>query len=331
MKTVEALNARHYLVIGLAVIGGLMLWPGMLNNLLRVQGYEPHGHCCLWDRNLTFLMVTADTLIGLSYFGITTMLGLLVYRTRGKMPFHWVFIAFGVFIITCGLTHFTDVLNIWIPAYWTTGYIRLLTMVASVITALALPWSFPRIYAMIDRANLADQRLGDLEAARVKLETEVSERRQAEERLIDVNIRLEKTVTELEEANKEVQRFAYIMSHDFRAPLINLRGFSDILLKSVSTLEIIFRESLDTLDETKRQAVENALNERIPMATRFIQSSVDRMDQYTSALLELSRIGRKTLNPQTVQVHTFDIVDKVLADPLASIVLRLVVEGRQSD
>jgi len=134
------LTTRHYVLLLLVILGLLLLYPNLLANFFQTEGYQPHGYCYVWDRGLTTLMVTSDTLIGLSYVSIAITLWIFIRRTRKQMPFHWIFIAFGIFILACGLTHFTDVVNIWVPNYWISGYVRLVTMMASVVTALALPW-----------------------------------------------------------------------------------------------------------------------------------------------------------------------------------------------
>src|SRR4029077_2489059 len=58
-------------------------------------------------------------------------------------------------------------------------------------------------------------------------------RDEAEARLRDNNLNLESTVDErtadLREANDEIQRFAYIVSHDLRSPLVNIMGFTSEL------------------------------------------------------------------------------------------------------
>jgi hypothetical protein len=61
--------------------------------------------------------VTADSLIGLAYLAISATLAYLVYKARRDIPFHWIFLAFGLFIIACGGTHVLEVVTIWKPVY----------------------------------------------------------------------------------------------------------------------------------------------------------------------------------------------------------------------
>ena len=71
-------------------------------------GFLPHGHCYLWKPALVWLHVTSDLLIGVSYVAISVTLAYLVKRIR-DIPFNWMFLAFGLFIIACGMTHFMEV------------------------------------------------------------------------------------------------------------------------------------------------------------------------------------------------------------------------------
>lgn len=119
-------------------------------------------------------------------------------------------------------------------------------------------------------------------------------------------------------ANEETQRFAYIMSHDLRAPLINLRGFSDILRKSVDEISTLSDQIAPYLDEGQKQSLSTLLHDRMPVALKFIGTSVDRMDQYTEAMLKLSRIGRRQLRFESLSSRT--IVERILQSLAAQIV-----------
>ena len=66
----------------------------------------PHGHCYLWQPTLVALHGISDVLIGIAYLCISVTLAYVVYRARHQIPFQWMVVAFGVFIIACGVTHF---------------------------------------------------------------------------------------------------------------------------------------------------------------------------------------------------------------------------------
>jgi PAS domain S-box-containing protein len=124
--------------------------------VLRTTGasnFLPHGFCYLWNPQLLTLHLISDLLIFLSYVAIAGSLAFLVYEGSDHVPFHWMFIAFGIFIIACGFTHLMEVVTIWKPLYWLAGYVKAITAIASVTTAIALPIFVPKIIS--DAADAA--------------------------------------------------------------------------------------------------------------------------------------------------------------------------------
>ncbi len=128
------------------------------------------------NSKLIWLHVLTDSVIFLSYAAISVVLAYLVYRTRRGMPFSWMFLAFGTFIIACGFTHLMEVIVLWKPLYWLSGDVKLITAVASLITAVALPPLVPKVEAMVQMAKLS-------EARSQILRTEIDKRVQTEEML----------------------------------------------------------------------------------------------------------------------------------------------------
>lgn len=124
--------------------------------------------------------------------------------------------------------------------------------------------------------------------------------------LSDANVGLEAAVSErtadLVAANEEIQRFAYIVSHDLRAPLVNVMGFTSELDAARKTL----KDQIDALDdeEKKRVTAETrlAIEEDLPEAIGFIRSSTAKMDRLINAILRLSREGRRVVKPERVAV-----------------------------
>jgi len=147
----------------------LVAWPRLAANLFAngfaQQMFMPHGMCYLWVPQLYYLHVTSDLLIGLSYVAISSTLIYLIYRARNDMPFSWIFVAFGVFIIACSLTHFMEVWTIWHATCWLSGYVKLLTAAASVATAVVLPFLVPKVLMLIKAVKLSEERRAQLERA----------------------------------------------------------------------------------------------------------------------------------------------------------------------
>ncbi len=114
----------------------------------------------------------------------------------------------------------------------------------------------------------------------------------------------------MKQANEEVKHFAYIVSHDLRAPLVNLKGFSTELRFALEEVESVLDDVLPHLDDEQRQTLAYAMDEDVPEALGFIESSVSRMDHFISAVLKLSRMGRRELELEPVDVEA--IVDATL-------------------
>jgi PAS domain S-box-containing protein len=119
----------------------------VLNGLAFSSGLMPHGFCYQWKPSLIWLHAISDTLIALAYFLIPMALIYFV-RKRRDLPFGWMFICFGAFITACGLTHVMEVWTLWVPVYWLSGGVKLITVLASVPTAIFLVRSVPEALAL---------------------------------------------------------------------------------------------------------------------------------------------------------------------------------------
>jgi PAS domain S-box-containing protein len=119
----------------------------VLNGLAFSSGLMPHGFCYQWKPSLIWLHAISDTLIALAYFLIPMVLIYFV-RKRRDLPFGWMFLCFGAFIAACGLTHVMEVWTLWVPVYWLSGGVKLITVLASVPTAIFLVRSVPEALAL---------------------------------------------------------------------------------------------------------------------------------------------------------------------------------------
>lgn len=106
--------------------------------------YLPHGFCYLWNTRLLALHLVADAVIWAAYMAISSTLLFLVIRYRREIVFGWVFVAFGVFIVSCGFTHLMEIVVLWKPYYWLSGEVKALTAIASLLTACVLPFLVPK-------------------------------------------------------------------------------------------------------------------------------------------------------------------------------------------
>ncbi|MGE5656115.1 MAG: PAS domain S-box protein [Actinomycetota bacterium] len=170
-----------------------------LNNILLNQNFIPHGHCYLWQPQLVGLHLLSDLLIALSYYSIPALLIYFVNK-REDLPFSWIFLLFGAFIISCGTTHLMAVWTLWHPTYWLSGIIKAITAIVSCYTALELVPLMPKALALPSPAQL--------EAANQALLLQIIERERAEAALQTVNEELESRVAartaELQQINAQL-------------------------------------------------------------------------------------------------------------------------------
>ncbi len=153
-------------------------------------------------------------------------------------------------------------------------------------------------------------------------------RDEAEARLRDNNLNLETTVDErtadLREANDEIQRFAYIVSHDLRSPLVNIMGFTSELeelrgdiFKRIAALARTHSDALPAPDnatdtvEPALDAPDQQLSEDFSEALGFIKSSIAKMDRLIAAILNLTREGRREFEP--VRIDTRELIEGIVA------------------
>ncbi len=115
--------------------------------------FMPHGHCYFWRPELVWLHAISDGVIAVSYYFIPLAL-LYFVRKRKDLPFHWIFIMFGVFILGCGTTHIMEIWNLWHGTYRLAGLFKAITAVASVATAIAFVPLMPKALALPSPAQL---------------------------------------------------------------------------------------------------------------------------------------------------------------------------------
>ncbi len=123
--------------------------------------------------------------------------------------------------------------------------------------------------------------------------TDVSVQKQAQEQVRRLNteleMRVERRTAELLAANQEMEAFSYAVAHDLRAPLRHIHGFSEILSQGSSAMSDDGRHCLDC-----------------------ILKETARMSRMIEDLLNLSRVGRRPMRRQAVEIKK--LVEEVVAD-----------------
>lgn len=134
----------------------------------------------------------------------------------------------------------------------------------------------------------------------------VMEIQQARDALDAMNAGLEQKVRdrtfELTRANDEIQRFAYIVSHDLRAPLVNVMGFTSELEQAGRVIDRQMTAVETRAPKLVEQDALTAVREELPEAIGFIRASTEKMDRLINAILKLSREGRRSLVPERLDM-----------------------------
>lgn len=104
----------------------------------------------------------------------------------------------------------------------------------------------------------------------------------------------------LKEHNDELRSFVFSVAHDLRAPLVNLKGFSSELRSDLAAVMPVLLAASNSLAAEERGRVAAVLQQAVPEALGYIDSSANKLDALINAVLQLSRIDFRALDPELV-------------------------------
>jgi signal transduction histidine kinase len=241
-----------------------------------------HGACLLWKPELIWLNAISDALIGGAFFATALFLALLLWRRR-DLQFTAAFLAFGIYIMACGVTRLLSVLTLWVPAYGIEGIIKGVVAFMSVgIAAGLLLLVLPRLLVLPGR--------NQLQQAYAALADEVRQRRKAEA-MVQRFQEIEATESQVRQAQKmeAIGQLTGGVAHDF----------NNILTVITGTIEIL------------GEAVKD--RPHLAQITNMISAAAARGADLTQHLLAFAR--RQPLQPRSVDVNALVIEAARLLKP----------------
>jgi len=210
--------------------------------LFDYDQWPPRWQCGYWSDFHGWVYIISELMVWTAYFLIPLIIINYFYKKKTNIRFRKVYLLFATFILLCGSTHFLDALMFWIPMYRFNAVVRLATGVVSLFTVYHLFKVLPDLFK---------------QKTNVELEREIRKREVAERKL--------------EEANRGLQAFAYVASHDLQEPLRKIRMFSGMLY----------------------EANAGSFDERSKGYTEKIISSSQRMQSLITDVLSLSTISEE--------------------------------------
>ena len=268
--------------------------------------FMPHGYCYLWKPGLVWLHVVSDALIALAYFSIPITL-IYFIRKRRDLPFNWMFLCFGMFILACGTTHAMEVWTLWHGTYWLSGAIKVVTAMASVPTAMLLVQLVPQALALPSpeamRHEIAERKRVQeaLREAKDELELRVRERtaelRKANEDLL-AEVAQRKQV---EEALRERERLIHAILDN--SPAL-------IFLKDKDGRYLLVNKEFERALDVSQEEIRGKKDEQVFPAEQAaaVQANDLRVIQ-TGVPMEFEELSLKDDGPHTSIVHKFPLLD----------------------
>ncbi|MDF5739134.1 MULTISPECIES: sensor histidine kinase [unclassified Nostoc] len=280
-----------------------------LQNFLTDSSFIPHGHCYLWKPSLVWLNIISDSLIALVYYSIPIILVYFVHK-RKDFPFKWILLLFGAFIVSCGTTHVMDVWTLWHPTYWLSTFIKVITAIISLYTAIALLPVIPQALALPSPAQL--------EAANCQLKLALKELENTQAQLIQT------------EKMSSLGQLVGGIAHEINNPVNFIDGNIVIIneyTRNFLNLITLYQECDCHLVSEIKASIEEIdldfIKEDLPKILSSMKVGAERISKLVLSLRNFSRLDEA--GKKAVDVH------EGLDSTLLILQNRLEVEGNHPD
>ena len=230
------------------------------SGLFETGLWPARWHCGQWSNFHGWLYIISDLTIWLAYFLIPVFIINYMRKKKHGLQFSRIYLLFASFILLCGTTHFLDALMFWVPMYRLNALVRLMTAVVSMVTVYYLVKSLPEFFKQQTYNELI---------------TEIERRKEAEKKLAI--------------ANADLEKFAYVASHDLQEPLRKIILFSEML------------------GERNEEVFDDRSKELIDKITR----SSNRMQRLITDVLSLSKLS---LDVPFTDVDLKTVIDLAIED-----------------
>ena len=230
--------------------------------LVDPSGLTPHGFCLSWEPGLIWLHALSDAAIGIAYLTIPLALTILVHR-RKDLLFKPMYLLFAAFIVLCGVDHWFSLLTLWVPAYGLEGLVKAATACVSVLTTVMLWIHLPRLMLLP-----SPMQFREVSAA-------LSER--------------EQRAAELSRRNNDLEQFAYIVSHDLKAPV----------------------RAIGQLAEWIGEDIQGTANPGAQENLQLMRQRTVRMEMLITSLLNYARVGHAKAEAEPVRLG--DLVEEIVS------------------
>jgi len=168
-------------------------------------GFMPHGHCYHWSPEILWTHVVSDATIALAYYAIPIVLGTFLIKRKKLIIFPEIIALFVAFIFLCGTTHLVAIYVTWNPIYEPQGWLKAITALVSIATAIVLIPKLPQLVALPGVQEAYEKSVKALEEVRIEkqeMESVFKLGESRETRIVELKNEINQLLEEQGRANK---------------------------------------------------------------------------------------------------------------------------------